>query len=476
MTLEVGSVVDGKYRIVGLIGEGGMGAVFAGENIRIQRRVAIKVLHAAFTSNREVVLRFEREAQAAGRIGNDHIMEVLDLGTLPNGDLYLVMEFLDGEPLSGRLEALGRLRAEQAVPIILQVLVGLQAAHEAGIIHRDLKPDNIFLLKEKAGHRDYVKIIDFGISKFQPVGEEQAMQMTRTGTMIGTPYYMSPEQATGNSPVDARSDLYAVGVILYECVTGGVPFDAPSFNQLLFKIALSDPRPPQELVPELDPAFCALLNKSMAREPGLRFQSAQEFAAALDEWLRSGSAPNIGDSAAAHAAASSAPPLPDEEPKTPKSKRTLAIGLAVAIFAIGAVAAAAVFATSGDADVTEANAAPPTSAATIAPAMPTAAATDPITQRTVDSAPAEPATAASSGAEPPAEAPQAATLRIHESKGKQPTDSAGQGPPPPTPQPAAPAEPEPKPAPEEQRAAPPPEPPPPAPEPPRTPPPLDFGY
>src|SRR3982751_5400896 len=150
MTLEIGQLIEGKYRIVKLIGEGGMGAVFEGENVRINRRVAIKILHAAFTGNVEVMQRFEREAQAAGRIGNDHILEVLDLGALPDGSHFMVLEFLDGEPLSKRVERLGRLTPQQVAPLARQILKGLGAAHGAGIIHRDLKPDNIYILKEKA--------------------------------------------------------------------------------------------------------------------------------------------------------------------------------------------------------------------------------------------------------------------------------------------------------------------------------------
>ena len=279
--METGQVIEGKYRITTLIGEGGMGAVYSGENIRIHRKVAIKVLHAAFTENKEVVSRFEREAQAAGRIGNDHIMEVLDLGTLENGDLFLVMEFLDGEPLSSRVSSRGRLSPQEVAPLIRQALVGLGAAHQAGIIHRDLKPDNLFILHEKAGQKDFVKIIDFGISKFQPMGGE--MSMTRTGAMMGTPYYMSPEQATGSRDIDARSDIYAMGVIMYECLTGAVPFDATTFNQLLFKIALSEPPPLASVVPNMDPAFASIVAKAMARDVDHRFQSADELIGAMDD-------------------------------------------------------------------------------------------------------------------------------------------------------------------------------------------------
>ncbi|MFZ5891969.1 MAG: serine/threonine-protein kinase [Myxococcota bacterium] len=284
--LEPGELIDGKYLVQRLIGRGGMGAVYEGRHTLVERRVAIKVVFDEVAASDSGASRFEREVRAAGRIGNDHILEIYDVGALPNGTRYMVSEFLDGEALSARLARQGPLPPQVIGHLMLQLLTGLAAAHHVGILHRDLKPDNIFLVREKAGKVDFVKIIDFGISKFQPLsGTSDAMKMTATGVVVGTPYYLSPEQARGLKDIDARSDLYAVGVIMYECATGRVPFHAESFNQLLFKIALEEPAPLETLVPGIDPWFVGLVQKAMARDPAHRFQSALEMRDEIARWL-----------------------------------------------------------------------------------------------------------------------------------------------------------------------------------------------
>ncbi len=284
MALTPGQVIDGKYRIERELGVGGMGAVYEGENVRIHRKVAIKVLHASVATKADIVQRFEREAQAAGRIGSKHIVEVLDLGNLPDGDRFMVMEFLEGESLGDRLKRIQRFQPADLAPILLQVLEGLSAAHEAGIIHRDLKPDNIYVLKGKSPKDgEFVKILDFGVSKFSSADENMAM--TNAGAVMGTPYYLSPEQARGGT-IDARSDVYAMGVVSYQLVAGVVPFHADNFNELLFKIALDNARPLVEAVPGIDPHFASVVERAVARDPAARFPSAAEMRDVIASWMQ----------------------------------------------------------------------------------------------------------------------------------------------------------------------------------------------
>ncbi len=280
--LGVGDLLDDKYRIVRVIGEGGWGVVYEGENVRTLTRVAIKVLRTHSGVTADVRARFEREAQAGGRIGSEHIVEVFDLGVLPDGTHFMVMELLPGEDLATRLRCGGALDPVIAAKLVVQLLDGLTAAHHAGILHRDLKPENLFLVPTRSGE-DFVKILDFGVSKFSVPG----MSGTRTGAVLGSPFYMAPEQARGLKHVDGRTDLYSVGALMFECVTGRVPFDGENFNDLMFKIALA-PRPnPLHFRPDLDLELASIIVKAIAADPRDRFASAEDFRAALVIWIES---------------------------------------------------------------------------------------------------------------------------------------------------------------------------------------------
>jgi serine/threonine-protein kinase len=282
MLLAQGTLLEGKYRIERLLGAGGMGSVWVAEHTLLQRLVAIKILDTTSTTkDPSAVQRFLREAQTAARIRHDHIVDVLDVGRFDDGTPFLVMELLEGETLTSRIRGRQRLSQGEAADLVDQLLAGLGAAHDAGVIHRDIKPDNCFLAR-KAG-RDHVKLLDFGISKV--AGDPREMRMTRTGVVMGTPYYMAPEQARGGKQLDQRCDLYAVGAILYECVTGRVPFEAENVNELLFKIVLENAPLPRALAPELEPAFESLILQAMAREPDARFQSAAAFREALGPFV-----------------------------------------------------------------------------------------------------------------------------------------------------------------------------------------------
>ena len=282
--IQPGDVVDGKYRLTRRIGEGGMGTVFEGENIRIKRKVAIKVLHEHVATSPEFAQRFVREARASARIGSEHVCDVLDLGDLESGEKYIVMELLDGESLEQRLER-GRLEPNVLVPLAFEILEGLGAMHQVGVIHRDLKPANVFLCKTKSGGVT-VKILDFGVAKVEASDEDPSgiHDMTSTGTMMGTPLYMSPEQARGARDVDGRTDLYAASVIMYQSLTGETPHQGVSLHELLFKIVLDDPKPIQSLAPHVDDELAELVMKGLSRDVDHRYSSAREYQEALKAW------------------------------------------------------------------------------------------------------------------------------------------------------------------------------------------------
>jgi serine/threonine protein kinase len=277
--IPTGTVVAGKLRVVRLLGLGGMGAVYEVEHELTKHRRALKLLHAEMLNHPIVVARFVREASAAGHIGNPHIVETFDAGNLPGGEPYIVMEMLKGETLASRIEKLRRLPLPELVDVIRQACDGVQAAHDVGIVHRDLKPENLFLVDR--GGKPFVKILDFGVSKFDP-SLTGANGTTKEGSALGTPYYMSPEQVDGDKNLDARTDIYALGVILYECASGKRPFTADALPKLAVLIHEGKPRPLSERRPELPAAFVEVVHKAMARDRDRRFATAGELGAALE--------------------------------------------------------------------------------------------------------------------------------------------------------------------------------------------------
>ena len=268
----VGKVIADRYRIVKLLGEGGMGQVYEAAHVNINKRFAIKLLRPEIVSNPDAVARFRQEAWSASSIGHDNIIEIDDFATLPDGSVYLAMEYLAGVALADRMVEEPPILIGEALQIFIQVSSGLLAAHEKGIVHRDMKPENVFLV-EKSG-RLLVKILDFGIAKVSG-GESQSL--TRTGAIFGTPHYMSPEQAIGN-PLDHRSDIYSVGVIMYEVFTGKVPFEAESFMGILTKHITMQPKAPSLAAPtrNIPPEVESVIMRAMAKDPGDRQGSMAE--------------------------------------------------------------------------------------------------------------------------------------------------------------------------------------------------------
>lgn len=263
----VGQVLAERYRVDRLLGSGGMGSVYLAEHVLMKKPVALKVLHPEMTEVPEVVARFEREAVAAARIDHPNVAAATDFGQLPDGSFYLVLEYIDGKSLSSVLEG-GPLELDRALVIGVQIGIALSAAHAVGIVHRDLKPDNVMLVPAPEGH-EAVKVLDFGIAKVQGAEEkvDPTRPLTRIGTVMGTAGYMSPEQALGQA-VDARADLYALGVVLYEMVAGQPPYVAEEAGQILAK-QLTDPVPPFPAgTPEpLSRLIASLLEKNVAARP-----------------------------------------------------------------------------------------------------------------------------------------------------------------------------------------------------------------
>ncbi len=277
-------VIGGKYRLTQVLGAGGMGTVFEASNLNVGGVVAVKVLHPDELRRKTGIRRFHQEARRAGAIGHPNICEVYDLGALPDGCPYLVMERLSGETVADRILRERRLPVEDAIDVAAQILSALHAAHDKGIVHRDIKPENLFLA-ERAGLPPIVKVLDFGVSKLmRPVPfDALSVDTTNSGVVLGTPYYMAPEQARGERDLDPRVDLYACGVVLYEMVTGVRPFTAQNYNALLVAILNAVPVPARRLLPSLPRGIDALLERAMARAREDRYQSATEFQSELQQ-------------------------------------------------------------------------------------------------------------------------------------------------------------------------------------------------
>ncbi len=273
----VGSVVADRYHILKKLGEGGMGAVYLGEHVKMGRMSAIKVLTQAMVADPDAVARFNREAANAARITHPNVCAIYDFGETPEGLIYLAMEFIEGDALTTVLEREGgRLAAPRAAAIIQQAGDALQAAHDLGIVHRDLKPDNIMITEGRDGG-DVVKVVDFGIAK--AMGGNEGQTVTKTGLVVGTPEYMSPEQLSGDT-LDGRSDIYSLGLVFFRIITGTLPFQADSAQETMIKRLTDDPLKLNEAFPEgsFPPRLQAVVDNALQRMPGERSSSAAAFA------------------------------------------------------------------------------------------------------------------------------------------------------------------------------------------------------
>jgi len=279
----IGTIVDGRYRVDERIGEGGMGVVYKAMHTSLNKVIALKILRGEMAKDAELVQRFMQEAQSASSIGQENIIDISDFGRLKDGTVYFVMEYLNGTALNGLIKRGGSIPVGEAVNILRQIGAALNAAHSRGIVHRDLKPDNIYLIK-RGETQHFVKVLDFGIAK---VGGASS-KLTRTGMVFGTPHYMSPEQAAGQS-VDARTDIYALGVIMYEMFTGRVPFDADTFMAVLTKHMFEQPQPMG--IPGAERHLGALEQitmRALEKKPENRYQTMHELVEDLDRVVGGG--------------------------------------------------------------------------------------------------------------------------------------------------------------------------------------------
>jgi serine/threonine-protein kinase len=275
MQLGPNLVVANRFRLNQLLGRGGMGSVWHATHLGLDTPCAVKFIEGEGATHPEAQARFEREAKAAAALRSPHVVQIFDHGVW-DGIPYIAMELLDGEDLGKRMTRLGRLAPKEILAVVTQVCRALTKAHSQGIVHRDLKPDNIFLVRDD--DREIAKVLDFGIAKKQSALDGAS---TKTGAMLGTPYYMSPEQAQGTKAVDARSDLWSLAVIVFQALTGRLPFESEALGDLLVKIIVSPVPLPSQFVSDLPPAFEQWWQRAASRDPGQRFQTAKELAESL---------------------------------------------------------------------------------------------------------------------------------------------------------------------------------------------------
>ncbi len=280
LPVDPGALFLGKYRIERLLGRGGMGVVMAAHHEGLDQRVAIKFLGWGSSSQKVALQRFEREARAAARIQNEHVARVFDVGVHDGGMAYMIMEYLEGSDLGQVLEQRGPLPLTEAVDYVVQALDGLSDAHAAGIVHRDLKPSNLFLCRRPNGSLG-VKVLDFGSAQSETAPASGAESLTSPQSIMGSPRYMSPEQIRSTKTADRRSDIWSVGVILYELLTGGAPFDGETTTELFAAVLMDQPRPPREFRAELPIALESVILRCLSRDREARYGSAAELAQAL---------------------------------------------------------------------------------------------------------------------------------------------------------------------------------------------------
>jgi serine/threonine protein kinase len=298
--MKEGDVIADRYRLVRVIGSGGMGAVWLAEHTSLKTTIAIKLVHSNLSDHPDVRSRFSREAQIAARLKSAHVVQVFDHGITEDGQPFIAMEWLEGVSVRERLDARRRMTVDETATLVKHVCRALTRAHEAGLVHRDLKPENLFIVKE--GDEEIVKVLDFGVAKSTDALSYDGVDPTRTGALMGTPFYMSPEQAIGLKSIDATTDLWALGAVVFECLTGVRAFTAPALGPLIVKIVNGPTPVPSQVAPDagLTADIDAWVARALARDKADRFATAKELSEAfmvasgsVDSLMRSGGHPVI---------------------------------------------------------------------------------------------------------------------------------------------------------------------------------------